>query len=237
MAVAHASGGVRIVIVQAGASAILTVAVAGGEAGTNRLEDALIGAGVALAFSQILFSPEPVAFVRRAETAALAGMADALEVTAKALERDDEMVAEQAMTTLRDHLGELGRTRSAGTRVARHSLLWWSRMTAVVRETENAGQLDLLGVSCLVLMRTAVTTSPHERRTLAPTVRDLAGVLGDLAKQPGDHSTRQSAVDHALHIVHRLAGNGTSSETMLAAIMAVRMVTADIMVFAGVESG
>jgi hypothetical protein len=50
MAVAHARGGARIVIAQAAASAILTVAVANGVAGTQRLVDALIGAGVALVF-------------------------------------------------------------------------------------------------------------------------------------------------------------------------------------------
>ncbi len=57
--VARALGGVRIVIAQAAAGAILTVAVANGEAGTERLVDALIGVGVALLFTQVLFSPSP----------------------------------------------------------------------------------------------------------------------------------------------------------------------------------
>src|SRR3954470_13468573 len=43
-AVARALRGARIVIAQAAAGAILTVAVANGEAGTQRLVDALIGA-------------------------------------------------------------------------------------------------------------------------------------------------------------------------------------------------
>jgi hypothetical protein len=41
-----------------------------------------------LVFSQVLFSPEPVALVRRAAVAALGDMADGLEVTAQALEPD-----------------------------------------------------------------------------------------------------------------------------------------------------
>jgi uncharacterized membrane protein YgaE (UPF0421/DUF939 family) len=53
---------------QTATASILTVAVAGGEAGTQRLADALIGAGVALVFSKFLFSPNPVLLVRRAET-------------------------------------------------------------------------------------------------------------------------------------------------------------------------
>jgi uncharacterized membrane protein YgaE (UPF0421/DUF939 family) len=55
MAVAVALGGVRITVGQAAVSAILTVAVADGEAGPQRLVDALIGAGTALVSSQLLF--------------------------------------------------------------------------------------------------------------------------------------------------------------------------------------
>jgi uncharacterized membrane protein YgaE (UPF0421/DUF939 family) len=79
MAIARALSGVRIVTMQAASSAVLTVVIADGDVGPHRLVDALIGVGVALVFSQILFSPEPVAFLRRAEAAALEGMADGLE--------------------------------------------------------------------------------------------------------------------------------------------------------------
>jgi hypothetical protein len=106
------------------AGAILTVAVANGEAGTERLVDALIGVGVALLFTQVPFSPEPLALLRRAEAAALADMAEALRLTARALEHDDDDVADKAMShlrTLRDRLSELGRTRAASGRVARRS--------------------------------------------------------------------------------------------------------------------
>lgn len=46
-----------LAVAQAAVSAILVVAHA--EAGVARLVDALAGAGVALVFSQLLFSPEP----------------------------------------------------------------------------------------------------------------------------------------------------------------------------------
>jgi uncharacterized membrane protein YgaE (UPF0421/DUF939 family) len=156
MAVAVALGGARITIGQAAASAILTVAVADGQAGPQRLVDALIGGGTALVFSQLLFSPEPVALLRRAESAALKEMGDGLELTARALERDDEKLAEQALSSMRDlrnRLAEVSRMRRASRRVVRHSLAWRMRMTPVVRERENAGHLDLLGGSCLMLTR------------------------------------------------------------------------------------
>jgi Fusaric acid resistance protein-like len=240
MAVARALGGIRIVTAQAAAGAILTVAVANGEAGTDRLVDALIGAGVALVFTQLLFSPEPLALLRRAESAALADMAEGLELTARALERDDDDVAEEAMSqlrTLRDRLGELGRTRAASGRVARRSAAWRAQIKPVVREAEDAGRLDLLGGSCLTLTRAAMATDSASRRRLAPSVRELAAGLADLARTPGDRSTRQDAADRALGVARRLASGDTPSEVeAVAAMVAVRTVASDLMVFAGVDA-
>jgi hypothetical protein len=109
------------------------------------------------------------------------------------------------------------------------------QVTPVVRETENAGHLDLLGGSCLMLARTAMATSPSERRTLAPRVRELADALTDLAGQLGDRPARQRAADRARDIARRLAGSGASSQAMLTAIAALSMVATDVMVFAGVD--
>jgi hypothetical protein len=240
-AVARALGGARIVIAQAATGAILTVAVANGEAGTQRLVDALIGVGVALLFTQVLFSPQPLALLRRAEAAALADMAAALRLTARALECDDDDVAEQAMShlrTLRDRLSELGRTRAASGRVARRSAVWRSQMAPVVRETEDAGRLDLLGGSCLSLTRAAMATDRACRRRLAPHVREVADALGDLAVRPGDRSTRQQGADRALEVARRLAAGDMPSEAeAVAAIVGLRMVVSDLMVFAGVDAG
>jgi fusaric acid resistance family protein len=239
-AAARALGGAPIVIAQAAAGAILTVAVSNGEAGTQRLVDALIGVGVALLFTQVLFSPEPLALLRRAEATALADMAKALHLTAGALEQDDDDVAEQAMSqlrTLRDGLSELGRTRAASGRVARRSAVWRSQIAPVVRETEDAGRLDLLGGSCLTLTRIAMVTDEEYRRRLAPRVLELADALADLAGDPGDRATRQQAADRALDVARRLVtGHMPSEPEAIAATVAVRTVASDLMVFAGVDA-
>lgn len=240
MTIARAFGGARVTIGQAAASAILTVTAAGGEAGPERLYDALIGAGVALVLSQFLFSPEPVALLRRAMSIALADMSSGLELTARALERDDDEMDERALNSLRDlrdHLIELTRLKQAGSRVARHSLIWRSHLAPVVREIESADHLDLLGGSCLMLTRTVIPLKLLERRTLAPSVHKLADMLDDLARDPGDRRTLQNAADRALEIACRLGGNATSSESALAAAhITVRVVAADIMVFAEIDS-
>lgn len=239
MAVARALGGPRLVMVQAAAAAILTVAAADGQAGVHRLIDAGIGAAVALVFSQFLLSPEPVALVRRAAADALARMADALSLAAQALERDEDDLADEATTRLRDvrdSLAELGRLRKASTRVARHSVIWRSRIAPVVRENENTGHLDLLGVSCLMLTRTAMAVGPPDRATLAPSVHKIAEALKNIAADPGDRATRQDAVDYALDIARGLSDiEAPKASPMAAAVMAVKMVTTDVMVFAGAD--
>jgi uncharacterized membrane protein YgaE (UPF0421/DUF939 family) len=235
MAIATALDGARIVSAQAAGGAILTVAVADGSFGTQRLLDALIGAAVALAFSQLLFSPDPVALLRRAEGAALAEMAGGLGLTARALEHSDDELAEQAMTRLRRLTGReaaLGETRAASHRVARRTPVWRSHMRSVERESANAGNLDLLGASCLMLARSVLDIGAGELHGLVTAVRDLSGALGDLARAPGDRQARQRAVDRARRLARR---DAPSEHALCAATAAVRLVAADTIAFAGVD--
>jgi hypothetical protein len=232
-------GGARIVLAQAAASAILTIAVANGEVGYQRLTDALIGAGVALIFSQLLFSPEPLRLLRQVESNVLAAMAAGLDLTARALEGDEELAdrAVNSQRELRDHLSELARMRSASARVARHSLTWRTQITPVVRENEDAGHLDLLGGSCLLLTRTALEAGPEDRRRLAPCVRGLSATLAGLARRPGDHETRQLAVERSLDVLRGMrSAGGESSADLTAALAAARMAITDLMLFVGVPA-
>jgi hypothetical protein len=238
--IARAFSDARIAVAQAAVSAILVVAVADADAGVDRLIDALVGAGVALVFSQLLFSPEPIRLLRRAETAALAVMAGGLASTATALEHDDDELAESAIAALRDlrdDLSELGRVRRASTRVARRSVVWRSRLDPVVQEKEDAGHLDLLGGSCLVLARTAASLDSSKRATLAPRVRELAEALEELAGGLGARAVRQHAADRSLAVAVEISVEGEPADSpFAAAVMSVRMVATDLMVFAGIDS-
>jgi hypothetical protein len=240
-AIATGLGGPAIVIAQAASGAIVTVVVAQGHPGVWRLADALVGAGVALVFSQVLFSPEPVKLVRRAEAASLLDMAAGLGLLADGLERDDGDVADQALDRLRDmrdRLTELGRVRRAGRRMARRSAVWRRQEGPAVRESENAAHIDLLASSCVMLARTAVLAEAAGRRWLAPCVRDLGETLSDLAREPGSHDVRQGAADAALTVVRRLADQDKPGDAALdEAIAITRTVAADVMVFAGADAG
>jgi hypothetical protein len=166
-------------------------------------------------------------------------MAAALDLTARALEGDEEL-AERAVDTqreLRDHLSELARMRSASARVARHSLTWRTQITPIVRENEDAGHLDLLGGSCLLLTRTSLEAGQADRRRLAPCVRRLSATLAELARRPGDHETRQLAVERSLDVLRGMRSvSAESSAELTAALAAARMAVTDLMLFVGVPA-
>ncbi|MGW5416324.1 FUSC family protein [Actinomadura geliboluensis] len=229
-----------LVVAQSAASAILTVTAAGGQAGPFRIVDALIGAGVALVFSQLLFTPEPLALLRRAESAALDGMADGLDRAVRALREDDDPLREEALSRLReqrDRLADLARMAEASTSVPRYSLVWRTRRAATVRESAAAARLDLLGGSAVLVARTALTAGPEQRRALVPAVADLAAILRDLAADPGGHAVRRRAADGAVALAARAGDPDLESVASgRDAAAALRMAAVDVLVFAGVDA-
>jgi uncharacterized membrane protein YgaE (UPF0421/DUF939 family) len=236
MATARALDAARVVMAQAASAAILTVATGSGQRGPQRLGDALIGAGVALVFSQLLFAPRPVALLYRAEQAALTTVAEGLSLTAQAVKAEDQALAEQAVNALRDlrdRLSELARTRSASRRVVAHSPWWRGHKPRVVRESENAGVLDLLGSSALMLARTAMTAAAG-RDWLAPKVRELAQAVAALAAAPEDQTVRQRAAEHVLAMLERVDTSHPDQPGDLATAALV-MVAADVLEFTGLQ--
>jgi hypothetical protein len=238
MMIARRLDGGRIVIAQAAAGSILTVAVANGEAGTNRLADALVGGGVALLFSQILFTPEPVGLVRHASATALRQMAQALALGSRALDRNDERLTEEAFDSLRDlreRLGELDRMIRAADRVVRHSLYWRSRAEPVACATESARRLELLGGSLIMFVRSALATDAAGQRALTPVLHELGPVLSALAAAPDDPLARQRAADQACAIARNVgAGDGRRHSPISAASFTAELVASDLIALLGV---
>ena len=123
MLIARAVDDQPIVVAQAAVSAVLTTFGSQGQ-GWERLVHALIGVGVALVFSQLLFVPEPLRLLRRAECAVLSSLADGLWLTADALEHKNHHLADQETGPLRalpDNLVTLNTVRTASGRIVRHS--------------------------------------------------------------------------------------------------------------------
>lgn len=243
MTVSFSIGVQRIIIGQAAASAILTVVFAvnfgGGHPGLDRLTDALIGAGVALVFSQLLFPARLVAILRRIEAEALTEMARMLDVTGRALRLDDESSSQEMVTWLGDlsrPMAELSRARESSRHTVRLSTIRWGDAGPVRAEDEVIDRLILLGESCLFLARTTAAMSEDERHELAPIVSRMASVLYTLADGLSSREARQQAVEGALRSARRFGEGGADADPVTTAThLAVEMVATDIMVFAGIR--
>jgi Fusaric acid resistance protein-like len=188
-----------LVINETGASALITVATAGGAAGIERVVDALVGGAVALLLTLVVFLPEPVRLIRRAETAALRRLSNVLTHTAQAIGNRDADRGRRTVDECRLAQGELDdvrRVRKFGGKEVRRSLMWRWRRASFTNETAHADALDDMGDGCLLFVRT-VLASP-ESASLEPMVRALAGALEDLGADPLDPIGRQRAVDAAL---------------------------------------
>jgi uncharacterized membrane protein YgaE (UPF0421/DUF939 family) len=225
--------GERTTMSQASVSAVIAVA-AGEQAGVNRVLDVLVGCGVALVFSQLLFPAHPIGMLRRAESAMLSDLADALGLTARALERDRRASEHDLWIRLRpvyDVLSDLGRTRNDTIAAIRHVPAWWGQREPVRRERQAALRLDLLGSSCLTLARAATALDNKQQRALAPDIRELRLILRLLAAALGNHAVRRRAVQRALRVVAGRPADGTAEQ--IAARESVRAVVRDILVFAG----
>ncbi|WP_051783812.1 hypothetical protein [Streptomyces sp. NRRL F-5555] len=182
--------GERIMMAQAAVGAVISVA-SGQQAGIDGVLDALLGAGVALVFSQLLFPPHPLALLRRAETATLEGLGRTLDEPEEA--RDTPLSEElRPVYTLR---AEHGTTPIA---VARRTGLWRGRREPVVQEIATTKYLDLLGNSCHTLIRGVEVLDVRHRQSLAQTVRGLSGVLTILSTALANRSARLHATRRTL---------------------------------------
>jgi hypothetical protein len=165
-------------------------------------------------------------------------MAEGLRLAAGAIERgtyEEELQVGliRCMSGVREHLAEVGRAGPAGARVAGRSLIWRYRRPAVTRTNEEAAQVQLLGTSCLMLMRAAVSADLPGQGRLAQAVRELAGAITDLSADLGSRTVRQRAVDRAVAVARRAGEAPAPQMAREAAGAGVRFICLDIMVYAG----
>ncbi|CAL9375882.1 hypothetical protein SUDANB121_00964 [Nocardiopsis dassonvillei] len=240
MLVAVAVNAQRIVIGQAGASAILTtIFISDGSPGIDRLVDALLGAGVALVFSQLLFPARLVALLRRIEVDALTEMSGMLAGVARALDEEGDVSSQQMVNRLGDlsrPMAELSRARESSMTTIRLSTIRWGDPQPVLDEDEIIERLILLAESCLFLCRSTAAMGAHERRELVPIVFGMADVLATLADDLSSREAREQAVEQAL-MTARMYGPGRPEDDQVtqATHLAVEMVATDIMLFAGIR--
>ena len=84
--------------------------------------------------------------------------------------------------------------------------------------------------------RQLASRAEDPRRTLAPLAHDLADVLADLRGVLGERPARQRAAERALDVVRRASDENVKAGAALGVVLvALRMVSTDLIVFAGVD--
>jgi uncharacterized membrane protein YgaE (UPF0421/DUF939 family) len=114
-----------VIAIQGGVSAILVLVFGPMTAGTTRLVDALVGTGVALIFSQVLLTPDPVRVIRKAAAQMLRKLAAALAEASEALAERDPAAADAVLGDLftsRESLNELVASLNTARNISRWSV-------------------------------------------------------------------------------------------------------------------
>ena len=230
-------GATRLVLAQAAAGAILTLAFADGQIGMSRLTDALIGAGVALVMSQLLFPSRPAARLRRIETEALQEIVRLLNAMGRALQEDEDpsLSTVNRLSALSRPMADLSRAQENSHRSMRWSSARWASPEPLAYEDEKVDRLIILSESCLALARTTAAMGKSERRRIASVVWEMAAVLDVLAGDLGDREARQRAVALALDAAQPFSDGTADDPVTASAHLSVQMVATDIMLFAGVD--
>jgi uncharacterized membrane protein YgaE (UPF0421/DUF939 family) len=146
---------------QTAGSAILVMALSGGgDRLFERLQEALIGAGVALVLSILLFPADPLTTLRRARVGVLVALHGVLVKTADRLDGGAGATAGwqyPAVDRVHERLGELTEARTHARHLVRIAPRRWAARDTVGDADQQAAHVALLAGSLLHLARAATT--------------------------------------------------------------------------------
>ncbi|MGA7052316.1 MAG: aromatic acid exporter family protein, partial [Mycobacterium sp.] len=137
-------------------SSILVLALYRGGAVYERIDDALIGGSLAIAFAVLLFPANPLTVLRRARIAGLVALHGVLSRTADFAAGRTEPASDwplSAVDRVHEQVGDLIRARATARQVVRISPRRWRLRGAVRAADHQALHLALLAVSVLQLAR------------------------------------------------------------------------------------
>jgi uncharacterized membrane protein YgaE (UPF0421/DUF939 family) len=204
MSAAILLGGGELLVVEAAVSAILLVALdpgTGAAFSPNRILEAIIGGGAALAVTSLFFPPDPAVAPGRAVQAVFVALGRSLERIAASLEQRDPAAAERALVDARaidDLVRTVDEELAAGRETARYSPPRRAALVQLDRYARSIRQLDFAVRNTRVLARHAlrltragetvsaaavdsVPAPPPVPAPLPAAVRDLALAVWELA--------------------------------------------------------
>ena len=170
----------------------------------NRILEGLIGGGVALAVSALVFPPDPALHVGRAAQAVFAGLGGALERLATALDRGDAELAREALAAARN-LDPLVQEFNAALETGRETALLSPRRRVATasldRYAESFTEVDFAIRDTRVLARHSVRllrASEPVAATLPDAVRELGLAVWTLAGAYEQPERADAVRGHAL---------------------------------------
>lgn len=179
-------GTVPAIGMQAATSALLVILLGFSVAGTTRLYDVIVGAGIGLLFSQVLLTPDPIRLMDRAASILLRRLGEGLETTATALEKADRKSGQTALSQIGKAHASLN-ALEAGIGNARFSARWSLRGRLAAKDVATmAERYDRRAIrlyaSTMLLAEVAAYATSGDLATPAPdslvdTIRQLARAM------------------------------------------------------------
>jgi uncharacterized membrane protein YgaE (UPF0421/DUF939 family) len=201
---------------QATTAAILMITVAGSGTGSERLTDALVGGGVTLVITVVLFPAAPLPLIQDAVRQVLATLRDTVARLAELADTAQAPGPEWVFAAgqrIESRLARLDQARSAARQVAGFAPRRWPQRTEVRRTGERAAPLYPLAASVLSLA-CASTSGPAVRQPQSPALSEALGALTSaftVLAEGGDASVAQ-AVRHATRVRTLVADAAQASD-------------------------
>jgi uncharacterized membrane protein YgaE (UPF0421/DUF939 family) len=192
-------------------SAILMIAVAGSATGSERVSDALVGGGVTLALTVVLFPAAPLPLVQEAVRQVLAALRDTLAHLGELAGTGETASPEWALAAgqrVQGRLAGLQQAQSTARQVASLAPRRWPDRSRVRLAGEQARPLSLLAATVLSVAH-ASTTGPADAGHRDTTA--LRGALGELtsafaALAAGGGASAAEAALHASRVRDLVSG-------------------------------
>lgn len=237
-------GSGALIITQAGASAVLVVALAPADPGgldLDRFVDALIGCGVGLVISILLLPLNPVSAARRQIDPLLTTVAEVMESAAQALAGHDRTAATEALARARDTQTDVDAMHSAlegANEVARIAPVRWQKRGHLAAYLDVATPLDHMTRNTRVLVRHVISLLQRDEpvpRVLPQSLRALAGAVRllriDLERGDEPREARVSAVESARMATEALDHTGGFAGQIV--IAQIRSLAVDVLLATG----
>ncbi|MBI2698770.1 MULTISPECIES: FUSC family protein [Mycobacterium] len=207
---------------QTASAAVLVVVFAHqGSVVNERIIDVMIGGGLALVFSMLLFPANPVTVLSNARAGVLAALHDILTQVVDAMRNPDGLDTDwqlPAFDQLHHQLGRLIEARSTARMVTQRSPRRWSARGIIRDADRQAAKLGLLAACVLHLARAATPVlAGWNPPALQDAVIDLAAGIALTDADPRAATVHAVAARHYVSRLHAAAAS--TSQTVLVALV------------------